>query len=193
MYARDQCIQAIRRIASLCRQYIRQYGLQTLAFSMPQTAVSAAYVLVDNLKDPEAQDLFHEMCLIVTTAARKSNLMRGQARMLFITAEQNRQIIHERTRRLLEPIAPSSWWPDSHKFFETSRFPNYALARGKDPRSATMGNLLSRWKHFHCNSIQSDTTPAVELDRARNRFAHGPGSVDRMHGTINESNKVSRT
>lgn len=159
---------------------------------MPQTAVSAAYMLVDSLEDPEAQDLFHEMCLVVTTAARKSNLMRGHARMLFITAEQKRQIIPERTRRLLEPVALTSWRPDSHKFFETSKFPNYALARGEDPRSATMGDLLSRWKNFHLDSTQSDTTPATELDRARKRLVHASGSVDGMHIAIGGPNKLPR-
>lgn len=159
---------------------------------MAQTTITAAYMLVEYLEDIEAQELFHEMCLIVTAAARKLFLMRGHARMLFITAERKHQTIPERTRQVLEPIALSSWRPDSHKFFETSRFPNYALARGGDPRTVTMGDLLSQWKDFRLESSLSDTTPAIELDRARKRFTRGTDSTDAEYDAIYDGPKLPR-
>lgn len=192
VYARDQCIQATKNTASLCRLFIRQYGVRTFTLTMSQTAVSAAYMLVEDLEDTEAQQLFHEMCVIVTAAARKSFLMRGHARMLFITADQKHQIIPDRTRLLLEPIALNTWRPDSHKFFETSKFPNYALARGEDPRSATMGDLLSKWKNFRLDSPTSDTTPGIELQRARKRFARETSRSDQEYEVTNESSKVAK-
>lgn len=130
-----------------------------------------AYMLIEDLDEPEVQELFHDMCLIITSTARKWFIMRGHARMLFITAEQKKQVIPERTRRILSHIALDSWGPDSHKFFETSKYPNYALARGEDPRIATMGDLLERWRDFGLESTMADTTPGTELDRARRGFA----------------------
>ncbi|KAK5072022.1 hypothetical protein LTR51_006506 [Lithohypha guttulata] len=170
-YAREQCILSARAASGLFKVYLQRYGSRSFTIGMPQVAVSMAYMLIEELDEPEIQDLFHDMCLIITATARKWFIMRGHARMLFITAEQKKQVIPERTRRILSRIALDSWGPDSHKFFETSKYPNYALARGDDPRIAAMGDLLERWRDFGLEPTMADTTPGTELDRARRGFA----------------------
>ncbi|KAK5088716.1 hypothetical protein LTR05_002937 [Lithohypha guttulata] len=170
-YAREQCILSARAASGLFKVYLQRYGSRSFTIGMPQVAVSMAYMLIEELDEPEIQDLFHDMCLIITATARKWFIMRGHARMLFITAQQKKQVIPERTRRILSRIALDSWGPDSHKFFETSKYPNYALARGDDPRTATMGDLLERWRDFGLEPTMADTTPGTELDRARRGFA----------------------
>lgn len=115
---------------------------------MPQTAISAAHVFIEHLEKQEIHDNFHDACLVLSSISRRWTLMRGHARMLFITAEQKGQLLPEKTRQLLSYVARDTWRPDDHKFFSNSIFPNYALAKSDDPRTATMGDLLEQWANL---------------------------------------------
>lgn len=144
---------------------------------MPQTACTIAYILIDLLEDEVVQQLFHEICIVITSAARRWYVMRGHARMLFITAEQRGQVIPPRTHQVLSYIALDSWRPDGHKFFDASMYPNYALARGADPRSAGMGDLLEQWANLNIRqSVEDARTPASEMDRARSLALRASGA-----------------
>lgn len=93
--------------------------------------------------------------------------MRGHARMLFITAEQQGQVIPEKTKKLLSFVARESWKSDDHKHFDRSAYPNYALAKEDNPRVVAMGDLLEQWAnlefdqvHRGRHSVSSDYTTA---------------------------------
>ena len=147
-YAQEQCLESAQTIAGLYRRWFHDFGSRNLTVWMPQTAVSAAHVFMDHLDKPEFHDNFHDVCLVISSISRRWMLMRGHARMLFITAEQKGQVLPVKTRQLLSYVARDSWKPDDHKYFGNSTFPNYALAKGDDPRTATMGDLLEQWANL---------------------------------------------
>lgn len=57
-YAREQCVASARTIASIQREYIRRCGCQNPTMSMPQTALSTAYLLIEDLDEPGVHDIF---------------------------------------------------------------------------------------------------------------------------------------
>lgn len=153
-YAREQCIASARIIAGLHSRYIHDYGSRNLTIWMPQTALSTAYLLIDDLKDPEIQDIFHEVCVVLVSISRRWYVMRGHVRMLYITIEQSGKVMPDRTRQIMGRIAVDAWRHDDHKSFDGSVYPNYALARSEDPRAAGMGELLEHWAS---SAMQVDT------------------------------------
>lgn len=161
--ARSECIKSARALADLYRRFYKDFGSQNFTMWMPQTALSTAYLLLEHLHDVEIQDLFHETSLVITSVARKWFVMRGHARMLFITAGQRGKVIPNRTKQLLAHIALDSWHPNDHELFDASMYPNYALARDEDPRAAGMGDLLKQWANI---DLETEST------RTRSIFDH---------------------
>lgn len=144
-YAREQCIASANIIASLFKRYFYDYGSRNLTIWMPQTAISTAYMMIEDLDNPDAQEVFHQVCIVLTSMSRRWLIMKGHARMLFITAEQSGKTIPEQTRQILSRVAIDNWRSTDHKYFDSSAYPNYALAKGQDPRATTMGDLLEFW------------------------------------------------
>lgn len=132
-------------IAGLYKRYFHDYGLRNLTIWMPQTAISTAYMIIDDLDDPAVQDIFHDVCLVLTSISRRWLVMRGHVRMLFMTAKQNGTVMPDRTRQILSRVAMDTWMPGDHKHFDSSAYPNYALAKAEDPRALGMGDLLEHW------------------------------------------------
>lgn len=180
-YAQEQCLESARTIAGLYRRWFQDFGSRNLTIWICQTAVSAAHVFIDHLDNYEVHDNFHDVCLVLSSISRRWMLMRGHVRMLFITAEQRGQILPERTRQLLSYVARDSWKPGDHKFFGNSTFPNYALAKGEDPRTAAMGDLLEKWANLDLDhGISRQDTTGSEGDMATNSVDTG---IDGEHST----------
>lgn len=165
VHAREQCLKSAQKIATLYRRWFYDFGSKNLTIWMPQTALSAAHVFIEHLDNPEVHDHFHDVCIVITSISRRWFVMRGHARMLFITAEQKGQVIPEKTKQLLRYVARDSWKSDDHKHFDRSAYPNYALAKEDDPRFVAMGGLLEQWANLELDqshrgreSMSSDHT-----------------------------------
>lgn len=148
IHAKNECIESARVMVGFYQRFFKDFGFKIFTMWMPQTALSTAHLLLEHLEEVEIQDLFHQTCLVLTFVARKWFVMRGHARMLFITAGQKNKVIPNRTKQLLAHIALDSWHPDDHKLFDASVYPNYTLARDEDPRATGMGDLLKQWADF---------------------------------------------
>jgi len=135
-------------MATLFGRYYRDFSPKHISIWLPQTAVTAAYVLMDDLENPRVRELYHDVCQVITSASRRFFCMRGHARMLLITAEEKGHSIPDDAKRILKKVAVDGWKPDDHKLFVGSIFPNYVLAKRDDPRVAGMGDLLERWKNL---------------------------------------------
>lgn len=159
-FAREQCITSAQITAKLHGRYIHDYGSRNLTIWMPQTAISTAYMLIDDLDKPEVQDIFHDVCLVLASVSRRWYVMRGQARMLYITVEQAGKPMADRTRQILGRVALDLWKPNDHKTYDGSVYPNYALAKVEDPRAAGMGELLDLWANATLQADASMPTPS---------------------------------
>ena len=154
-------------MASLFRRYYHDFSPKHISIWMPQTAVTAAYVLLEDLDNPEVQDLYYNVCQVITSASRRWFCMRGHARMLLVTAEQHGYVIPHDAKLILRKVAVDSWKADDHKHFEGSIFPNYELAKGEDTKVAGMGDLLEKWKNLNLHErLSGMTTVASDFDRA---------------------------
>jgi len=158
-------------MAELFRRCHRGLSPKHILMWMPQTAVTAAYVLLEDLADPRVQSLYYDVCLVITSASRRWFCMRGHARMLLMTAEEKGYTIPEDAKKILKKVAVDSWNDGDHKHFEASIFPNYVLTKGEDPRVAEMGDLLERWKNLNIHEKNAgrltEPTDADEVPSAR--------------------------
>lgn len=186
IYARNQCLFSARVTGGLYSRYFRDFGPKSLTMWMPQTAVSAAYMLIDDLEIPEVQEVFHEVCLVLTSIARRWYVMRGHARMLFITADTRHVTIPERTRTLLRMVALDQWGSEDHKNFDTSLYPNYALATGEDRSGTSMGNLLQQWASL---DIEQGSPFADESMSVPNIGSSIPGMAETSDFPMSSSTK----
>jgi len=179
LYARQECIESGLAIAGLFRRYYRDFNPKHISIWMPQTAVSAAYVLMDDIDNPRIQNLYYDVCHMITSASKRWFCMRGHARMLLVTAEQKGYVLPENAKQILRRVAVDGWKDDDHKHFQASIFPNYALAKGKDPRVAEMGDLLERWKNLTIqNESASRLTVPVDSDSASQHLRSSTEDVD---------------
>lgn len=72
--------------------------------------------------------------------------MRAHIRMLFMTADEKGQTIPDKTKALLRYTALDQWQENDHRPFDSSMYPNYALAQQEeDVRAVAMGELLGQW------------------------------------------------
>lgn len=165
-YRKAQCWHSAGVMTNLYHQYFRDFGSKTFTMWMPQTAISLAYILSEDLHCTDVHDMFHEACLVVSCAARKWFVMRGHIRMLYVTVQKEKNSVPERTSSLLRQIASDSWQADTHKHFVASVYPHYALALGQDPRTAAMGDLLERWADFHLNQSSAEEDGSAMDDTA---------------------------
>lgn len=165
-HARRQCLESARAMADLFHRYFHDFGSRNIGIWMFQTVTVVAYMLLEDLGDPETQDIFHEICLAITHVSRRMFVMRGHVRMLLITADQRGQTIPEKTRQRLTHIAIDTWGPEDHKLFDACIFPNYTLAKGGDPRTAAMGDLLEQWSNLTLRRSRT-RTPTPDTDGRR--------------------------
>lgn len=169
-YARTECLDSGLTIARLFRRYFHDFSPQHISIWLPQTAVTAAYVLLEDLESRDVQDLYYSVCRVITSASRRWFCMRGHARMLLVTAEQNGYVIPQNAKLILRKVAVEGWKVDDHKHFEGSIFPNYALANGEDPKMSGMGDLLEQWKNLNLEEeSRRKTTAASDSDRLAGR------------------------
>lgn len=147
--AQHECLAAAKLVSNLYQRYFREVGSRSLTMWMPQTAMTAAHMMIDHLNEPGVPECFHSVCCVLIAASRRWFTMRGHVRMLFITVEQKGREFPEKTRNLLEQVALRSWAPDEHKLFHASAYPNYSYAKMEDPRMTGMGDLLEQWATFN--------------------------------------------
>lgn len=166
-YAQRECFQSGLKMASLFRRYYQYFNPKHISIWMPQAAVTAVYVLLEDLENHDVQDLYYNVCRVITLASRHWFCMRGYARMLLVTAEQQGYVIPHGAKAMLWKVAVDNWEADDHKHFEGSIFPNYEFAKGEVSKAAGMGDLLEQWKNLNLHErISGKTLVASDVDEA---------------------------
>ncbi|KAK5937354.1 hypothetical protein PMZ80_010361 [Knufia obscura] len=178
-HARHERLKSGLEIANLYKRYYREFSPKRVATWMPLTAVTAAYVLLEDLDDPNVQDLYYDVCKVITSVSQRWFCMRGHARMLLATAEQKGHAMPSNAKQLLKKVAVDNWKADDYKHFEGSVFPNYALAKGEDPRTVGMGDLLEKWKNLNLDNLEEKSSQGrTRLSDLRSSSSTRTGSED---------------
>jgi hypothetical protein len=158
--AKARIISSCHAIAALIEWYRRSHGLKNHPALIGHSSAVALYSLIaEDLHDVQVQHSFHVAANALFAVSRRWSLCRAILRSVWMTIceRELKELLPESTRKLLEVGGSDTWQMNDHLYFQSSVYPNYAIASEQGRQLADMGDLLQKW-----SSLQVEPRPAEQ-------------------------------